>query len=129
MQLSGNAVSEGHVRVGKVLLIVQAALRPFVIEQMNDRYGENWPEMANPLGGSQTKDAQFDVYALLKIIIDQWRELFFSVFSNRSARSVVGAALDVRNRHAHASRPFDDFEALDALSDLATASLSRDTSS
>ena len=85
---------------------------------MQKKYGDNWQHFTSSVGGSPHTKGTLDAYALLKTILDQWRPVFQGIFGHRSARNIVGTALDVRNQHAHAATPFNDFDAIDALGTL-----------
>jgi hypothetical protein len=111
-------MSDGHSRVGLALLQVRKGLAPYVESHMTRKYGVDWKRSASGIAGSVTGGGRLDAYALLKTVVDQWRSVFEEAFDDRGARNIVGAALDLRNKHAHAATGFTDFEAIDALGNL-----------
>jgi Swt1-like HEPN len=109
---------DGHGRVGQALLQVQKGLRPFVEAHMKDKYGADWQTLLDADVPTIHRRRTLDAHSLLKIVVDHWRPVFSKTLRDRDARNIVGSALDLRNRYAHAAVEFTDFEALDALGTL-----------
>ena len=73
-------------------------------------------------GGGLTRE--LDVYALLKTLLDHWRDLFSNDARLRKARSYVSISMDARNSAAHFAGRMSSREAiryLDAMRELALA--------
>jgi uncharacterized protein len=111
-------------RVQDGLMHLRNAIAPFVATNMAARYGDKWPHYASRAAGSST-NTSLDAYALLKTIIDNWRDIFANGFEQRigvKVRNHVSNSLDGRNAVSHLSIPLTDAEALrylDAMLELA----------
>jgi len=113
-------------RIGTGLEHLAEGLRPFVLERLEATHGDRAPYA---VAGSLRVDAQtvredtfHDVHNLLKIMWDEWNEVFRKVLG-RTERSIVSELMDVRNEWAH-QKGFsldDTYRALDSMERLLTA--------
>ena len=90
---------------------------------MRDRHGDCWQDHASRARGDES-GRDFDVYALLKTLLDNWNELFRHDNQLRRARSFISLAMDARNRTTHFFGELSTREALrylDAMRELAVA--------
>jgi hypothetical protein len=78
------AAKETLQRVQEGLYHLTRGLRPSVEARMKGKYGPNWLQYASRAQGSS--GGTLDAYALLKTMIDQWREVFEDAFP-RNIRS------------------------------------------
>lgn len=114
-----NRVQNGLYHLGK-------GLTGFVEARMKARHGANWAHYASRAHGS-SPNAPLDQYALLKTLIDQWRDVFDEAFPRNEkhrVRNFVSMALEARNATAHLAIPMQDDEALrylDAIQQLLKA--------
>ena len=67
---------------------------------MRDRHGADWRHYASRAQGGGVGD-ELDVHALLKTLLDNWRDLFGNDAKLRKARSFISLCLDARNSTAH----------------------------
>lgn len=112
-------------RVGKILELLNQGLAPFVERELEAVYGDKWEGITIGIL-SETKDGaiHWDTSGLLRLIWDQWHEVFKKTLGH-TQRSYVSELRDVRNRWAH-QEPFSLDDALRA-GDTATRLL-RDVS-
>jgi uncharacterized protein len=106
-------------RVGRAMDIFAGGLAPFVERQMDARASTSWRRWVD---GDLTRwfergadgSIHWDSQALLKVMIDNWRDVFSKTLGH-AERALVGELIEVRNRWAH-QRPFsyeDTHRALD----------------
>jgi hypothetical protein len=113
-------------RVGQALDLLGEALKPYVEREMQAAYGDRWlQEAAVSLDREidvRDAEAHLDVYALLKIMWEQWNQVFKRVLSFGD-RTLAAELRDVRNRWAHQeSFTTDDaYRALDSAQRLLMA--------
>lgn len=110
-------------RVERGLEALRVTLGAYVTRNMSKRYGRRWRMYASRAGGGEP-DGALDVYALLKTVLDHWREVFSDDARLRKARSYVSLAMDARNSAAHFAGRMSAREAiryLDAMRELALA--------
>jgi hypothetical protein len=113
-------------RVQGALYHLRRGLAPFVEARMKARHGAQWAVYASRAAGGDPRGA-LDEYALLKTMIDQWREVFDEAFSRAEkykVRNFVSTAWEARNATSHLSLPLQDHEALrylDAIHELLRA--------
>jgi predicted AAA+ superfamily ATPase len=114
-------------RVGRAMDIFATGLAPFVERQMDSRVGASWRrwvdgELTRKLERNPDGSIPWDSQALLKVMIDNWREVFSKTLGHPE-RALVGELIDIRNRWAH-QRPFsydDTHRALDSAQRLLNA--------
>lgn len=116
-------------RVGRVLDLLRDGLYPFVEREMRSIYGDKWVVAATPfvpedhsLRRNVQQILKQDESALLKLMSNQWREVFKKTLGN-AERSLVGELIDTRNSWAH-NKPLstdDAYRALDSVSRLLSA--------
>ena len=118
-----NPAFAAKVRVEKGLDALRVALSPYVEKRMKGRYGRQWRQHASRAGGGD-RAGELDVYALLKTLLDHWRDPFSGDEKLRKARSYISLAMDARNSVAHFTGQMSAREALrylDAVRELAFA--------
>ena len=101
-------------RVQSGLFHLQKGLAPFVEARMKNVHGSNWRHYASRAQGSQPNSA-LDVYALIKTMLDSWRDAFDDAFGRSDkhrARSFISMCLEARNATAHLAIGLQDDEAL-----------------
>lgn len=113
-------------RLHEALDQLAVGLRPFVDGEMQARSpkGADWvrafqASSRNPQHAVSLDDPQF----LLRVMIDCWRSGFEQVLG-REERNLVSEVLDLRNRVAHNSKPFnfdDTYRGLDSVERLLLA--------
>jgi predicted AAA+ superfamily ATPase len=116
-------------RVGRALDLLKDGLYPFVEREMRSTYGDKWLVAATPfvsedrtLRRSVQQILKQDISELLKLMSNQWREVFKKTLGN-AERSLVGELIATRNSWAH-NDPFstdDAYRALDSVSRLLAA--------
>ncbi|URD48439.1 Swt1 family HEPN domain-containing protein [Chroococcidiopsis sp. CCNUC1] len=116
-------------RVGRALDLLKDGLYPFVEREMRSAYSDKWLVAATPfvsedrtLRRSVEQILKQDISELLKLMSNQWREVFKKTLGN-AERSLVGELISTRNSWAH-NDPFstdDAYRALDSVSRLLTA--------
>ena len=116
-------------RVGRALDLLREGLYPFVEREMFSAYSDKWLVAATPfvsedrtLRRSVQQILKQDISELLKLMTNQWREVFKKTLGN-AERSLVGELIATRNSWAH-NEPFstdDAYRALDSVSRLLTA--------
>ena len=113
-------------RVQSGLYHLRRGLTPFVEARMKPRHGANWLHYSSRAQGGLV-GAALDEYALLKTMIDNWREVFDEAFGRNEkhrVRNFTSMALEARNATSHLTLPIQDNEALrylDAMHQLLTA--------
>jgi hypothetical protein len=110
-------------RIDEALEALLLGLTPFVSERMTSIFGHNWRVRASCAFNDEEKWA-LDVYALLKTILDNWRNGFSADAKLRKARPYISVALDARNNVAHFTGLIGQREALrylDAILELLRA--------
>lgn len=120
---AANSALQARQRVEKGLEALRQGLGPYVSKHMKDRHGNNWRHYASRARGSGDSD-ELDVYALLKTLLDNWRDLFSNDAKLRKARSFISLSLDARNSTAHFTGKMEAYEALrhlDAIRELLRA--------
>ena len=120
---TANSALEARQRVERGLEALRQGLGPYVAKHMNDRHGKNWRHYASRAQGGGTTD-DLDVYALLKTLLDNWRDLFSNDERLRKARSFISLSIDARNSMAHFTGKLEAYEALrhlDAIRELLRA--------
>ena len=118
-----------HERVGKMLDLLTAGLKPFIERELKNSNPPNWfAETKRVLADSQlqlqgTPDSpQWDAAAILVTMWNQWNDVFRKTLG-QAERTLVSELRETRNRWAH-QRPFstdDAYRALDSGARLLTA--------
>lgn len=110
-------------RVGKALELLSQGIKPFFEREMRGVHGDSWlREVAKSFDrptGPQKTDPRLDTYALLKVMWDEWHQVFGKVLGF-NVRTLVAELRDVRNKWAH-EEPFsadDAYRALDSAQRL-----------
>jgi len=114
-------------RIGRAMDIFAQGLAPFVERQMDARVGASWRrwvdgELTRKFERNADGSIHWDSQALLKVMIDNWRDVFAKMLGH-AERALVGELIEVRNRWAH-QRPFsyeDTHRALDSAERLLNA--------
>jgi hypothetical protein len=109
-----NTEKETLQRVQGALYHLRRGLAPFVETRMKARHGVQWLAYASRAAGGEPRGA-LDEYALLKTMIDNWRDAFEDGFpraEKHRVRNFVSTALEARNATSHLSFPLKDNEAL-----------------
>jgi hypothetical protein len=109
-----NSEKEALQRVQGALYHLRRGLAPFVEARMKMRHGPQWQVYASRATGGDPRGG-LDEYALLKTMVDQWRDAFEEAFprvEKHRVRNFVSTALEARNATAHLSIPLQDNEAL-----------------
>ncbi len=115
--------STNKERIAQMLELLQAGLLPFVQREMESEYRGLWlKQAAYSLNNLDENDPHFDVYALLKIMWDQWNNVFSTTLGH-AERSLVSELRSVRNQWAHQETFSGDdaYRALDSAARLLTA--------
>lgn len=115
-----------HERVGKMLDLLSAGLKPFVERELKNINPPNWfAETKRSLADEQlpllgTPEApQWDASAILITMWNQWNDVFRKTLGH-AERTLVSELRETRNRWAH-QRPFstdDAYRALDSAARL-----------
>jgi len=90
-------------RVQGGLYHLRRGLTPFVEARMTPRHGANWLHYSSRAQGGLA-GAALDEYALLKTMIDNWREVFDEAFGRNEkhrVRNFTSMALEARNATSH----------------------------
>ncbi|KAB8314079.1 ATP-binding protein [Tolypothrix campylonemoides VB511288] len=113
-------------RVGRALDLLKDGLYPFVEREMRSVYNDKWLVAATPfvsedrnLRRTVQQLLKQDVSEQLKLILNQWREVFKKTLGN-AEKNLVGELKETRNAWAH-NEPFsteDAYRALDSVSRL-----------
>jgi hypothetical protein len=109
-----SAEKETVQRVQGGLFHLQKGLAPFVEARMKTVHGANWLHYASRAQGSAA-NAPLDAYALVKTMIDRWREVFDDGFGRNDrhkARNFTSMVLEARNAISHLAIGLQDDEAL-----------------
>ncbi len=108
-------------RVGRALDLLSNGLRPFVERDLKAAYKNRWVEVANASfdPGYRRSEGDWDLAALLRIMWDQWNNVFDKTLG-RTERNLVAELRDTRNKWAHqeAFNPDDAYRALDSVQRL-----------
>lgn len=110
-------------RVERGLEALRLGLDIYVERRMKRRFGSGWRRHASRAGGGDPT-GELDVYALLKTLLDHWRDVFSDDAKLRKARSYISISMDARNSAAHFAGRMSSREAiryLDAMRELALA--------
>ncbi|KYC37155.1 AAA+ family ATPase [Scytonema hofmannii PCC 7110] len=116
-------------RVGRALELLQEGLYPFVEREMRGSYGDKWIVAATPfvsedrtLRRTVAQILKQDVSELMKVMWNQWREVFKKTLGN-SEKNLVGELMVTRNGWAHndAFSTDDTYRALDSITRLLSA--------
>lgn len=106
-------------RVGRALELLAEGLRPFVVRELEARYGRYWVARATE-GWEQpiqewedSETPRLDAYLLLKLLGTNWREVFQEVLGF-AERNYVSELRTFRNEWAHGGT-FDSNDAYRAL--------------
>jgi hypothetical protein len=89
-------------RVGRAMDIFATGLAPFVERQMDARAGKDWRrwvdgELTRRVERNPDGSIHWDGQALLKTMVDNWREVFSKTLGH-AERALVGELIEVRNR-------------------------------
>ena len=98
-------------RIDEALEALRVGLTPYVFQRMEGTFGMNWRSDASRTAVGEGIFA-FDTYALLKTILNNWRETFSLDAKLRKARSYISLALDARNKVSHFVGAIEQREAL-----------------
>jgi len=79
---------------------------------MEHAFGSKWRTRASRAAGDEDDDFVLDAYALLKTVLDNWREVFSVEAKLRKAHSYIFLARDARNKMAHFVGTIEQREAL-----------------
>ena len=115
-----------YERVGNAMEALKVGLAPFVSREFMNRYkGQASQELQRILGTPLDNNKpihEMDVAALLRVMRDSWREVFFDILG-RAELTLVHELQDVRNRWAHQSTfsGDDTYRALDSTHRLLTS--------
>ncbi|MCS6883598.1 MAG: Swt1 family HEPN domain-containing protein [Oscillochloridaceae bacterium] len=116
-----------HERVGKAMDLLRQGLLPFVEREAQTQYGKYWvsrvtEKWRNELTWRDDETPHLDIAALLKIMGEQWNEVFRKTLGF-AERSLVSELREARNKWAHQeSFSSDDaYRALDSAHRLLTA--------
>jgi hypothetical protein len=101
-------------RVREGLDHLKAAIQPFVAQRMEKKHGKRWVMYASRAEGSSPLD-NLDLYALLKTLLDQWRDVFDEAFARNDmfrVRNFISTCFEARNNTSHLTLPLTDAEGL-----------------
>ncbi|MFB2979551.1 Swt1 family HEPN domain-containing protein [Microseira sp. BLCC-F43] len=116
-------------RIGRSLDLLLEGLYPYVEREMRSVYRDKWLVAATPfvpedrtLRRSVEQILKQDVSALLKLIWNQWHEVFKKTLGN-AEKNLVGELMVTRNSWAHndSFSSDDAYRALDSMARLLTA--------
>lgn len=116
-------------RVGRALESLQQGLYPFLEREMRAKYGDKWVVAATPFVSEDrnlrrpvAQILKQDVSELLKVMWNQWRDVFKETLGN-AEKNLVGELMVTRNAWAHndAFSTDDTYRALDSITRLLTA--------
>jgi hypothetical protein len=99
-------------RVDEALEALRIGLTPYVLQRMEGAFGNKWRSHASRAASDVDEDFALDAYALLKTVLDNWREVFSAEAKLRKARSYISLALDARNKMSHFVGTIEHREAL-----------------
>ncbi len=130
MTAPANSARDALRRVREGMDHLQTGIAPFVAARMKGARGADWQRYASRASGSHGDS--LDIYALLKTILDNWRDVFEKAFPDRErqkARNFASMSLDARNAISHLTLPLAADEALrylDAMHGLLRAAKGAD---
>ncbi len=101
-------------RLSELMVQIESGCRDFVLLSLKKNFGANWFDMAR-VPRSLSRMADLDAYALLYIVINNWRDVFQHSLKPE-ARDAASAALAGRNKLSHSSGQIDDHITMRALS-------------
>jgi hypothetical protein len=99
-------------RVDDALEALRTGLTPYVSQRMEGAFGNKWRSHASRAARDDEDDFVLDAYALLKTVIDNWREVFSADLRLRRAHSYIFLARDARNKMSHFVGTIEQREAL-----------------
>ncbi len=116
-----------YERVGKAMDLLRQGLQPFIEREFQAQYGKYWITTVtngwrNELNWADDDTPHLDVAALLRMLWDQWNDVFRKTLGF-AERSLVSELREQRNKWAHQA-PFstdDAYRALDSAARLLTA--------
>lgn len=116
-----------HERVGKTMELLRQGLQPFIERELQAQHGKYWVTTVtsgwrNELSWRDDDTPHLDIAALLKLMWEQWNEVFRKTLGF-AERSLVSELRDFRNKWAH-QEPFstdDTYRVLDSAARLLTA--------
>jgi hypothetical protein len=100
-------------RVREGLDYLQRAIEPFIRGRMEKKYGQRWIMYASR--ATEASLDPLDLYALLKTMLDQWRDVFDEAFARNEKfriRNFVSTCFEARNNISHLTLPLTDAEGL-----------------
>jgi ribonuclease III len=112
-----------HERVSRALTVLHQGLYPYFEQEMRKVYSERWLTVAtSSLSDDKTlkriiEDVlRDDISALLKVIINQWNQVF-KIKLGHGERALVSEIIEFRNKWAHQNRfsTDDTYRALDSI--------------
>ena len=116
-----------YERVSKAMELLKHGLQPFIERELSARYGKYWISTVtdawrNELNWVDDNTPHLDVAALLRIMWDQWNEVFRKTLGF-AERSLVSELRESRNKWAHqtAFSTNDTQRVLDSTTRLLTA--------
>ena len=80
-------------RVDEALEALRIGLTLYVSQRMEGAFGNRWRSNATRAAGDEDDDFALDAYALLKTVLDNWRQVFSAEVKLRKARSYISLAL------------------------------------
>ena len=117
-----------HERTGKALELLREGLKPFVVRELQAKYGKywitsvtsGWPHDLDWREG--TDEPNLDAAVLLRMLWEQWNDVFRRTLGF-AERSLVSELREVRNKWAHQEvfSGDDTYRALDSAARLLTA--------
>src|SRR5690606_32295558 len=99
-------------RVDRGFEHLRRALVPWVEGVLRARHGKSWADdvlTRNPRFQREGASIRWDTYAVLKVMLDNWRDLFQDTLGH-GGRSWASELFDVRNAKAH-DRPIGSDDA------------------
>ena len=111
-----------HERIGKALEILNKGLLPFVEQELQAHFGDNWLEAVRE---SFRKDhvhvtkqgaVKWDTQAILGVMLNHWNTVFAKTLAHAD-RSLVFELKETRNKWAHQNgfSSDDTYRALDSM--------------
>ncbi len=114
-------------RIGKALDLLRQGLQPFIERELQSHYGKYWVTNVtgawrNELTWREDDTPHLDIAALLKIMWEQWNEVFRKTLGF-TERSLVSELREWRNKWAHQESfsTDDTYRVLDSAARLLTA--------
>ncbi|GAB4199817.1 MAG: Swt1 family HEPN domain-containing protein [Roseiflexaceae bacterium] len=94
-----------HERVGKTMELLRQGLQPYIERELQNQYGKYWITNAtggwrNELNWNDDNTPHLDVAALLRLMWEQWNEVFRKSLGH-AERSLVSELREHRNAWAH----------------------------